>query len=70
MGEKMIPLETFTAAVIRDLAILEDAKPGAVARVLLPLTSMPSGPLPRPDKTVNFLIFLQLITSQFFITSS
>jgi hypothetical protein len=48
-------MEPFTAAIIRDLAALEDSKPGAVARVLLPLTSMPLGPLPRPDITVQTL---------------
>ncbi|XP_059486442.1 integrator complex subunit 4 [Neocloeon triangulifer] len=53
MGEKMLPMDPFTSAVLRDLAVLEDAKPGAVARILLPLTSMPTGPLPRPDITLQ-----------------
>ncbi|KAF4521167.1 hypothetical protein B566_EDAN011617 [Ephemera danica] len=50
---KSLPVETFTSAVMRDLALLEDPKPGAVARVLLPLISIPPGPLPRAPNTAD-----------------
>ncbi|XP_065337471.1 integrator complex subunit 4 [Cloeon dipterum] len=53
LGKKMQPMEPFMAALIRDLAIMEDPKPGAVARVLLPLTPVQTGPLPRPEKMLQ-----------------
>lgn len=53
LSQESLPVEPFTSAVMRDLALLEDPKPGAVARALLPLISIPPGPLPRAPNTVR-----------------
>lgn len=49
-------LEPFTSAVIKELSVLEEAKPGSVSSVLLPhlQNSKPTSP-PKPNMHVSNL---------------
>jgi hypothetical protein len=56
LTQRGLNVESFTSVVIRDLAMLEDPKPGAVARVLLPLLNISPGSLPKLHLPVSTLV--------------
>lgn len=46
--------DSFTAAVFRELSLLEEPKPGTVSRILIPILSEAKlGRIPRPNVDVS-----------------
>jgi len=57
LSEEGIPTEPFTTALFKEMSLLEETKPGPVARSILPLlqTSMLAPP-PHPNTSVSALL--------------
>lgn len=58
LSEKGLPLEMWTKNLVKELSMLDDNKPGVVARVLFPITMsiLPSSPPPCPMFNVSFVL--------------
>lgn len=58
LQQSSIQPDSFTALVFKELSLLEEPKPGAVARILIPiLLESKIGSIPRPNVNVQVTIF-------------